>query len=146
MASGYVGPALARSLATRGYDLVLQGTDGDDTMVGVEVPFTDQVPALEALGARVHTVTDVDLATAEGNRALISSALDRFGRIDSACLVTGLIVALVVSVLQAVTQVQEQTLSFVPKIVAMLLVATAVAPWITTKLLEFARQMFGTLP
>jgi len=92
MASGYVGPALARTLAARGFDLVLQGADGDDSMVGVEVPFAEQVPALEALGAAVLTVSDVDLATAEGNRALVARALDRFGRIDSACLVTGLIV------------------------------------------------------
>jgi NAD(P)-dependent dehydrogenase (short-subunit alcohol dehydrogenase family) len=92
MATGYVGPCLARSLAARGYDLVLQGTDGDDSMVGVEVPFGHQIPELEALGAEVHTVTDVDLATADGNRALVATALDRFGRLDSACLVTGQII------------------------------------------------------
>ena len=92
MASGYVGPALARTLAERGFDLVLQGAGGDGSMVGVEVPFTDQVPALEAAGATVHTVSDVDLATAEGNQALVASALDRFGRLDSACLVTGQII------------------------------------------------------
>jgi NAD(P)-dependent dehydrogenase (short-subunit alcohol dehydrogenase family) len=92
MASGYVGPALARSLAGRGFDLALQGTDGADEMVGVEVPFAEQVPALEALGASVLTVTDVDLSTAAGNRSLVDRTLDRFGRLDSACLVTGLIV------------------------------------------------------
>src|SRR6056297_1094249 len=92
MATGYVGPALARSLAARGYDLVLQGAAGDDTMVGVEEPFSSQVPDLEALGAAVHTVTDVDLSTGEGNGALVAAALDRFGRLDSACLVTGSIV------------------------------------------------------
>lgn len=92
MASGYVGPALARTLATRGYDLVLQGTDGDGSMVGVEVPFAEQVPALEQLGASVHTVTDVDLSTADGNQAVVEAALERFGRLDSACLVTGQII------------------------------------------------------
>ena len=71
---------------------MLQGADGDDTMVGVEAPFTAQVPELEALGAAVHTVTDVDLSSADGNRALVAASLDRFGRLDSACLVTGLIV------------------------------------------------------
>jgi 3-oxoacyl-[acyl-carrier protein] reductase len=92
MATGYVGPALARTLASRGYDLVLQGAAGDDTMVGVEVSFADQVPALEGLGATVLTITDVDLSTAEGNQSLVAQAVDRFGRLDSACLVTGLIV------------------------------------------------------
>ena len=92
MATGYVGPALAATLADRGFDLVLHGSAGDGSMVGVEVPFADQVPALEAAGAAVHTVTDVDLTTADGNRALVARAIDRFGRIDSACLVTGQII------------------------------------------------------
>lgn len=61
-------------------------------------------------------------------------------------LLTGLIVALVVSLLQALTQVQEQTLSFVPKIAAMLLAVLAAGPWILTRLVEFAQRMFGTLP
>jgi NAD(P)-dependent dehydrogenase (short-subunit alcohol dehydrogenase family) len=40
----------------------------------------------------VHTVTDVDLSTAEGNKSLVAQAIERFGRLDSACYVTGLIV------------------------------------------------------
>ena len=92
MATGYVGPALARTLAIRGFDLVLQGAPESGNMVGVETSFAELVPELEALGAAVHAVTDVDLTTAEGNRALVGSALDRFGRIDSACFVTGQII------------------------------------------------------
>lgn len=92
MATGYVGPALARTLAARGFDLVLHGIDGDATMVGVEASFADQRPALEAAGATVVTVSDVDLSTAAGNATLVSAALDRFGRLDSACLVTGVII------------------------------------------------------
>ncbi len=61
-------------------------------------------------------------------------------------LLIGMGVGLLVSIMQAVTQVQEQTLSFVPKIVAMLLAAWVTAPWVTTKLLEFSKQMFGSLP
>lgn len=92
MATGYVGPALARTLADRGFDLVLHGTADSETMVGVEVSFADQVPDLEARGARVEVVTDVDLMTTDGNRLLVSRAVDRFGRLDSACFVTGQIV------------------------------------------------------
>ncbi|HET6427442.1 MAG TPA: flagellar biosynthetic protein FliQ, partial [Phycisphaerae bacterium] len=44
-------------------------------------------------------------------------------------LLTGLVVALVVSILQAATQVQEHTLSFVPKILAMLLATVLLGPW-----------------
>ena len=92
MATGYVGPELARTMAARGFDLVLHGTAGDGTMVGVEESFDDQVPALEAMGAAVEIVTDVDLTTRDGNDALVERAVERFGRLDSACLVTGVIV------------------------------------------------------
>ncbi len=58
-------------------------------------------------------------------------------------LLTGLIVGATVSVMQAVTQVQEQTLSFVPKIVAMLIAAAIVGPWMLARLVEFAAEMFA---
>ena len=57
-------------------------------------------------------------------------------------LAAGLIVGLAVSLIQAVTQVQEQTLSFVPKIIAMALVAIAMFSWLATKLTDFAMEMF----
>jgi flagellar biosynthesis protein FliQ len=66
--------------------------------------------------------------------------------VSAPVLVVGMVVGLVISILQAVTQVQEQTLSFVPKIVIMLLVGVLTAPWATQKLLEFSREMLGTLP
>lgn len=54
-----------------------------------------------------------------------------------------LVIGLTVSLLQAVTQVQEQTLSFVPKIVGMGLAAIFVLPWIMMKIMDFATRMFG---
>ena len=54
----------------------------------------------------------------------------------------GLLVGLCVSLFQAVTQIQEQTLSFVPKIAAMILVAVALLGWISAQMVEFAQQMF----
>ncbi len=54
-----------------------------------------------------------------------------------------LLVGLLISIAQAVTQVQEQTLSFVPKIVGMGLMAIAVIPWIVMKILDFSMRMFG---
>lgn len=54
-----------------------------------------------------------------------------------------LLVGLLISIAQAVTQVQEQTLSFVPKIVGMGLMAIAVIPWIVTKIFDFSMRMFG---
>ena len=61
-------------------------------------------------------------------------------------LVAGLAIGLVVSVMQAVTQIQEQTLSFVPKIIGMVLVAIIAMPWMITKLMTFSAQMFGPMP
>ena len=61
-------------------------------------------------------------------------------------LLTGFLVALVVSVLQAATQVQDQTLSFVPRILAMLAAAVVAGPWMLARIVEFGRQMFGQLP
>ena len=58
-------------------------------------------------------------------------------------LVAGLVIGLAVSIMQAVTQVQDQTLSFVPKIVVMALVAIFVTPWVATFIVEYARRMFG---
>ncbi len=58
-------------------------------------------------------------------------------------LAAALIIGLIVSLLQAVTQVQEQTLSFVPKIVGMGVAAILVLPWIITQIMDFATRMFG---
>jgi flagellar biosynthetic protein FliQ len=59
-------------------------------------------------------------------------------------LLAGLVVGLIVSVLGAVTQVQEQTLTFIPKIVAMAVCAIVLAPWMAQHVVEFARVAFGT--
>lgn len=58
-------------------------------------------------------------------------------------LLAGLMVGLFISILQAVTQIQEQTLTFVPKILGMAVVTMALAPWIAMQILEFARRMFA---
>ena len=64
--------------------------------------------------------------------------------IASPMLIVGLVVGVVISLLQAVTQIQEQTLSFVPKITAMIIAAIALMPWIESRLLEYARTVFST--
>ena len=66
--------------------------------------------------------------------------------IASPVLVTGLIVALIVSIGQAVTQVQEHTLSFVPKIIAMMIALVVFGPWMIAKAVEFGMEMFSQLP
>jgi flagellar biosynthesis protein FliQ len=52
-------------------------------------------------------------------------------------LLTALLVGIVVSLLQAVTQLQEQTLTFIPKLVALALVFILTLPWILTRLMDY---------
>ncbi len=54
----------------------------------------------------------------------------------------GLLIGLMISLFQAVTQIQEQTLTFVPKIVVMILVAIVLLGWIAVRMTEFATEMF----
>jgi flagellar biosynthetic protein FliQ len=77
------------------------------------------------------------------NIALVREALMLTLLVSAPILGAGLIVGLVISLLQAVTQVQEQTLAFVPKIVAMVLVAILLLGWIGGQISVFAERMFG---
>ena len=58
----------------------------------------------------------------------------------------GLLVGLVVSVLQAVTQIQDQTITFVPKIVVMLLTLLYLLPWVMTELMEYSTNLIRDIP
>jgi flagellar biosynthetic protein FliQ len=54
----------------------------------------------------------------------------------------GLVIGLCISLFQAVTQIQEQTLTFVPKIIVMIVVAIFLLGWISSRMIDFAREMF----
>jgi flagellar biosynthetic protein FliQ len=58
----------------------------------------------------------------------------------------GMIVGLIVAIFQAVTQIQEMTLTFVPKIVAVMLGLLLFGPWMLTKLLSFTEGVFRDFP
>ncbi len=58
----------------------------------------------------------------------------------------GLLVGLTISLFQSMTQLQEQTLSFVPKILAMVGVAVLLVPWLAQELLEYTQELLGTPP
>jgi flagellar biosynthetic protein FliQ len=59
---------------------------------------------------------------------------------------TGLVVGLIVSIFQATTSIQEQTLTFVPKIAAILGALILFGPWILASLLQFTVRLFGQIP
>ena len=60
-------------------------------------------------------------------------------------LMIGLIVGLAVSIFQATTQIQEQSLHFVPKILAMLIAMLILGPWMLTVMKEFTLRMYESM-
>lgn len=65
--------------------------------------------------------------------------------ISAPALVVGLVVGLVISIFQAATQIQEQTLTFVPKIIAIFLALLISASWILNMITGFTENILGNL-
>ncbi len=61
-------------------------------------------------------------------------------------LLAGLLVAFAISLFQAATQILEPTLSFVPKLIVMLIVLALLGSWMGGQLVEFARSMLTDFP
>jgi flagellar biosynthetic protein FliQ len=61
-------------------------------------------------------------------------------------LIVVLLVGVVISVIQAATQINESTLSFVPKVVAAVLTLAAAGPWMMTTLVEYIQRTLMTIP
>ena len=81
-----------------------------------------------------------DLSTALdlGREALLVSLI-----VAGPILLTGVVVGLFISVVQTITQIQDQTFALVPKIVAMFAAAVVFVPWLANRLIEYTRRMFG---
>ncbi len=75
---------------------------------------------------------------------LIRQTLTLALTISAPMLLIGLAVGILVSLLQAVTQIQEQTLTFIPKITAMVAAAVLLMPWMAQRLLDYSSHMFTT--
>lgn len=58
----------------------------------------------------------------------------------------GLLVGLIVSIFQAATQINEQTLSFIPRLIVTMLVLLMTGPWILKLLLDFTSKLFDLMP
>ena len=74
------------------------------------------------------------------------SAMELALKIGLPLLLVGLVIGLVVSVFQAVTQIQEQTLSFIPKIIGMALVLVIGGPWMLGQLISWTHELYGQIP
>jgi len=82
-----------------------------------------------------------DLAVQIGRDALFMVML-----VSAPMLGLGLLVGVLVSVFQATTQIQEQTLAFIPKIIAVFVAVLVFGPWIITIMVDYTRELFLTLP
>ena len=87
---------------------------------------------------RVRAVVTLDHATELVRHLLVLTLL-----IAAPVLAAGLIVGFVISLLQAVTQIQEQTISLIPKLIAMAACVALLLPWMGQHVIEFARMVFS---
>ena len=78
--------------------------------------------------------------------SLIVDAMDITIKVAAPMLLAGLVVGLLVSIFQAVTQIQEQTLSFIPKIAGLAVVLVVGGPWMLGQLLNWTEGLYASIP
>ena len=61
-------------------------------------------------------------------------------------LLMGMVVGFIISLFQAVTQIQEMTLTFVPKIIAVMLTTLFLSSWMITKMVDYTQDLIASLP
>lgn len=77
--------------------------------------------------------------------SVIKKALATSVMVAGPILIISLVVGLVISIFQATTQIQEQTLTFVPKLVCILLVVLVGGPWMLNRLVILTTEMFSMI-
>ncbi|MCB0879532.1 MAG: flagellar biosynthesis protein FliQ [Thermoleophilia bacterium] len=85
-------------------------------------------------------MTDGDVTAVAGKAIWITL------QVGGPILIVGLIVGLVVSIFQAVTQIQEQTLVFIPKIIAIVAVLAVAGPWMLNVMVTYTEGMLRDIP
>ena len=61
-------------------------------------------------------------------------------------LLSALVIGLIISIFQAATQINEQTLSFIPKLIGTFLVLILAGPWMLQMLIDYIRRLFESIP
>ena len=84
--------------------------------------------------------------TPESVLTLAQRALEVTLMMSAPPLLAALLTGLIVSVFQAATQINEQTLSFIPKLVAIFVVLVLFGPWMLGVLLDYMRELFTGIP
>ena len=84
------------------------------------------------------TIDDVNTILNAGIQAILMASLPSVG--------VGLLIGLIIALFQAVTQIQEQTLTFVPKMVVVFLVLGAIFPWMSSLIIEMSLGIWTQIP
>jgi flagellar biosynthesis protein FliQ len=77
---------------------------------------------------------------------LATQAMTLALKVAGPILLVGLVIGLIVSIFQAVTQIQEQSLSFIPKIVGVAAIVVILGPWMLDQLVSYAQNLFMSIP
>jgi flagellar biosynthesis protein FliQ len=78
--------------------------------------------------------------------SLVVDAMSVSLKIALPVLLVSLVVGLAVSIFQAVTQIQEQTLTFIPKVVAMAVVVVIAGPWMLGQIVSYTQNLYESIP
>lgn len=76
-----------------------------------------------------------------GNQAIKVALL-----LGAPMLLVALVIGLVISIFQAATQINEATLSFIPKLIAIFATMVIAGPWMLGQMVDYMRQLFGSIP
>jgi flagellar biosynthesis protein FliQ len=85
-------------------------------------------------------MTDTDVTEIATQTMLVGA------KVAAPILLTALLVGFMISLFQAATQIQEQTLSFVPKMIAVAIALLVTGNWVLSELISFTHQLFDMLP
>jgi flagellar biosynthetic protein FliQ len=84
---------------------------------------------------------DMQYIVALGRQAIYTTLV-----ISAPMLILALVVGLAISILQAITQIHEMTLTFIPKIVAVAVALVIFLPWMINTLISYTNQLFAMIP
>ena len=84
--------------------------------------------------------------TPESVMTLGQQAIELILMLAGPLLLSALLIGLVVSVFQAATQINEQTLSFIPKLVGIFAALVLLGPWMISMMVDFIQRLYGNIP
>ncbi|MAG92992.1 MAG: flagellar biosynthetic protein FliQ [Planctomycetaceae bacterium] len=84
---------------------------------------------------------NVDIAVDMGREAILLTLL-----VGAPIMLMAIAVGLTISILQAVTQIQDQTIALIPKIVAMMMMLFRVMPWIVNQMIDYVEGIYANIP